>query len=209
MRVGELSNRSGVPVATIKFYVREGLLPPGDRTGPNQSDYGEPHLHRLRLVRALIDVGGLPVATVRAILAQVDAPEATLHLQLGKVQYALTAPRPATDDELAEVDAFLTRRDWTVRPSSPARSALAEVLGVMRTLGQDDLPVVVDRYADAVRPLAEAEVAALAARETVDAAVEGVVIGTVLGDRLLSALRRLAEEDVSTRLLNGGTPVVR
>lgn len=29
MRIGELSRRTGVPVPTIKYYVREGLLPPG------------------------------------------------------------------------------------------------------------------------------------------------------------------------------------
>ena len=29
MRLAELSERSGVPTATIKYYLREGLLPPG------------------------------------------------------------------------------------------------------------------------------------------------------------------------------------
>ena len=30
MLMAELSRRSGVPVATIKYYLREGLLPPGE-----------------------------------------------------------------------------------------------------------------------------------------------------------------------------------
>lgn len=28
MRIGDLAKTTGVPVATLKFYLREGLLPP-------------------------------------------------------------------------------------------------------------------------------------------------------------------------------------
>ena len=42
--MGELSRRSGVPIPTIKFYLREGLLPPGVATAANQADYDEEHL---------------------------------------------------------------------------------------------------------------------------------------------------------------------
>ena len=53
MRIAELSRDSGVPVPTIKYYVREGLLPPGELTSPNQAQYDASHLRRLRLIRAL------------------------------------------------------------------------------------------------------------------------------------------------------------
>jgi hypothetical protein len=36
-------------------------------------------------------------------------------------------------------------------------------------------------------------------RATLDGRLEGVIIGTVLGDALLAALRRLAEENASAR----------
>src|SRR3954466_10059870 len=62
MRISELSRRSGVPVPTIKFYLREHLLPPGLATAATQAQYGEEHVARLRLVRALVDVGRLPLA---------------------------------------------------------------------------------------------------------------------------------------------------
>ena len=42
MRIGELSRLSGVPVATIKYYLREGLLPPGVHSHPNQANYNTP-----------------------------------------------------------------------------------------------------------------------------------------------------------------------
>ena len=37
MRISELSTASGVPVPTLKFYLREGLLPPGDAIAVNQA----------------------------------------------------------------------------------------------------------------------------------------------------------------------------
>ncbi len=57
MRISELSRTTGVPIATIKFYLREHLLPEGTRTSATQAQYGEEHVSRLRLVRALIGPG--------------------------------------------------------------------------------------------------------------------------------------------------------
>jgi DNA-binding transcriptional MerR regulator len=37
MRIGELSKVTGVPVPTIKYYLREGLLPAGELSSPNQA----------------------------------------------------------------------------------------------------------------------------------------------------------------------------
>lgn len=68
MRMAELSRRSGVPVSSIKLYLREGLLPHGVRTAANQARYDDEHLQRLAMVRSLIEVGGLRVARVRAVL---------------------------------------------------------------------------------------------------------------------------------------------
>ena len=41
MRISELSAQTGVPVPTIKYYLREGLLPEGERSAPTQAAYGE------------------------------------------------------------------------------------------------------------------------------------------------------------------------
>src|SRR6478752_6940457 len=91
MRMKELSEVSGVPVATIKFYQRERLLPAGERTHPNQSVYGDEHLRRIRLIRALIEVGGLSVAAASvddrdamvetAVIGMVVGEALTLHLR--------------------------------------------------------------------------------------------------------------------------------
>src|SRR3954469_3247740 len=83
VRIAELSRRSGVSVPTIKFYLREGLLPPGTPTGRNQASYDGAHERRLRLLRALVEVGGLSTAALRQVLLAVDAPVAAVPALLG------------------------------------------------------------------------------------------------------------------------------
>src|SRR5919106_1373222 len=117
MRISELSSRSGVPVATIKYYLREGLLAPGTKTGPNQADYGDEHLHRLRLVRALVEVGGLSVATVGEVVTAIEDQTRSMHEVLGVAHGAL-APRsnekPDRSAARAQVDVFLDELGWSI-----------------------------------------------------------------------------------------------
>lgn len=215
MRVGELSRRSGVSVASIKYYLREGLLPPGERTSPNQAAYDEGHLRRLRMVRALIDVGGLSVAATRAVLAAVDDPEVGLHEALGRAQ-ATTVPDMAADgagDEpddrtRAEADRALAdlvrERGWRVSSLNPAWRTAVEVLATYARLGDEDLARQLGIYAEAMENVARREVAVVVDRGDRARTVEGAVVGTVLGDTLLAALRRLAQEHCSSELLEGG-----
>jgi len=72
MRMRELSQRSGVAVPTIKFYLREGLISPGEKSAPNAAAYQEAHLERLRLIALLRRTGRLGVSGVRRLLDSVD-----------------------------------------------------------------------------------------------------------------------------------------
>jgi DNA-binding transcriptional MerR regulator len=206
MRIAELSRDSGVPVATIKYYVREGLLDPGELTSRNQAQYDGSHLRRLKLIRALTDVGGLSIAAIRQLLSAVGSPATSPHDILGKTQYA-TTPRydyQASDASrqaaARQADELISRYSWQVNPDSPARELLVSVLAALRDLGQDDLLPLADAYAAPAAQIAAADLAAILARTTLDSQLEGVIIGTVLGDTLLAALRRLAEENASARL---------
>ncbi len=209
MRMATLSERSGVPVTTIKHYLREGLLPRGDRTAVNQARYSDDHLRRLRLIRVLTDVGGLDLARARAVLAAVDDPDASQHEMLGAAQWALS-PDGGVDEagpELgrarADVDVWLDDRGLRVHPDAPARQELARVLVALRDLGFAGEAAVFDRYADAARDLAAGDVASLPTDGPPDAVVEHLVVGTVLFDAALIALRRLAQEDASARRGSG------
>lgn len=208
MRIAELSRISGVPVPTIKYYLREGLLPAGELTSPNQADYGDQHLHRLRLIRALVDLGQVPVAGVKRIIEALDSDSLSLHDQIGRAHRAITPqPQLTASTEIraeaaAQVDELIRSRGWTVDPDAPALTTLIETVAAFRTLDQDHLAGFLDSYADAVEKFTELEVAAVtsrADRTTPDQIAESVVIGTILGETLISTLRLLAQESISAR----------
>jgi DNA-binding transcriptional MerR regulator len=74
VRISELSRNSGVPVPTIKFYLREGLLHEGIRTSATQAQYDESHQARLRLIRALVGPGGCSIATAHRVIEAIENP---------------------------------------------------------------------------------------------------------------------------------------
>ncbi|MFF1818776.1 MerR family transcriptional regulator [Kribbella sp. NPDC058245] len=205
MRIGELSKATGIPVPTIKYYLREGLLAPGELTSPNQASYGEAHIRRLRLIRALVDLAQVPVAQVKEIVDSLDADDIPLHDQIGRTHRALTPTRKPTASPEAraaaevEVNALLTRRGWTVEPEAPALTTLIETVAALRSLGQDSLVSFLDAYAEAVERFTQLEVEAVSA-PTRDQLAESVVIGTILGETLIASLRLLAHESTSAKL---------
>ncbi len=202
MRIGELSRHTGVPVPTIKYYLREGLVPHGERTSPNQARYDDSHVHRVRLVRALTEIGGLSIAAARDVIALMHEPGRGRLESIGKVHFAVQAARhphteEATETSVARANELIARRGWHVRPTNPARAALAGVLDYFTRLGRPDVLGLLDDYADAAERLADAEIDTLNSPD-VDHTAEHVVMLTVLGGALLNALRGLAQESVAS-----------
>lgn len=203
MRIGELSRETGVAIPTIKYYVREGLLPAGRLTSPNQASYDDGHVRRLRLIRGMIDVGGLSVSAVRDVLAAVDSPEESVHNVLGAAQEAITPRTAAAPEGMEEarrtVAEMIRRHGWRVGPENPSFEKLAVALATLRGIAHGDFEEVVDDYAAACERVAAADLAWAGRNAEVDGLVESVVVGTVLGDAVLSAMRRLAHVEWSAR----------
>lgn len=209
MRIGELSARTGVPAATIKYYVREGLLSGGERRSHNQVEYGEDHVRRLRLVRAMVEVGSVPIAKVREVLAEIEEPDRDLDSTLGVASRALSqhrvpAEEPAAEDlELAR--AIVRGRGWhTIDPDHGYIWTLADAIGRLRALGLADMVDVAGEYARAAEIVAEFDLSLLATRKERDEILEAMVVGTVLGDAIFEALRRIAQVEVSARVFQRG-----
>ncbi len=210
MRISELSRESGVSIPTIKFYLREGLLPPGTPTASNQAQYGDGHVHRLRLVRVLMDVGGLGVAAVRKVLDAIADEALPTHEMLGTVQFALGPvpdAGPVPDDVArarAEVDRFLAERGWRVSPENPSRRTLADALAALWRLGWQQGAEVFTPYAELAERLAAFEVGTVPDERSRAEAVESVVVGTVVFEAALVALRRLAQAHRSAERFAAG-----
>jgi DNA-binding transcriptional MerR regulator len=203
VRIGELSKATGIPVPTIKYYLREGLLPAGERTHANQVSYTAEHSQRLRLIRAMVQVGELPIGTVRTMLAEVDSAERPTDSMLGRLSGALVASRSpgahADEKELAETAALLQRHGYTRTDSVHVRM-IADVLAMLHRLGRPELVGIVDHYADLALQIAETDLATLTAIEDRDNLAESMIIGSVLGEALFAALRRAAHATVSARV---------
>jgi DNA-binding transcriptional MerR regulator len=206
----ELSEASGVPVPTIKFYLRERLLPAGDRTGPNQADYSQAHVRRIRLIRALIEVGGLSVATARAVTGVLDLPGQSLHNVLGLAQHAMAGGGDTPDSEefraaRSRIDELVDRLGWQVHQANPGRDGAAAVLTTLAALNQEGLSGILEPYARAAEIAARADLTAVARAGTTgdrDAMVCTAVIAMVVGETLTLHLRRMAQEHVSSQQMS-------
>jgi DNA-binding transcriptional MerR regulator len=200
MRIAELSQRSGVPIPTIKFYLRERILPRGKRVADNQAEYTEDHVQRLRLIRALVEVGSLSLTSVRKVLDSIDDERVAL-LDVLRIAHFALGPAPGDGEPtsdlgaaMADVDKFLADLGWEVDPDAPGRRALGQTLVTLRRLGQEIDVKDFEPYARAADRIAEREVASIDAGEPRGTVVEAIVLGTVAFEAALTALRRLAQE---------------
>ncbi|MZE73986.1 MerR family transcriptional regulator, partial [Streptomyces sp. SID5789] len=69
--IGELAERAGVTVKTVRFYSDRDLLPEVSRSAGGHRRYGPEALDRLRLIRSLRALG-LSVPEVRRVLEEED-----------------------------------------------------------------------------------------------------------------------------------------
>jgi len=73
--IGEAARRSGVKIETIRWYEREGVVPPAERSAAGRRRYDDAAVARLGFVRRCRDLG-FPLAEIRTLLAlpAADAP---------------------------------------------------------------------------------------------------------------------------------------
>jgi DNA-binding transcriptional MerR regulator len=210
MRLAELSERSGVSTATIKYYLREGLLPPGRRVTATQAEYDEEHLRRLRLVRALIQVGRIPVNSAREVLAALQDETLDRNERLGTAVWALPhGPAPDQDDPITEsarrsADELLDRLGWSYGDGSgeataPAYGMLVTAITTLSRLGYPCAAGDLEPYARAMERIAVTDLDVVERYGTPDEQVEAAVALTVLYEPVLLSLRRLAEAEESRR----------
>lgn len=81
LRMGALAEASGVSAATIKHYLREGLLPQPVKTSRNMAWYSPEYIDRIKLIKRLQEERYLPLHVIKRILEnEPDRVEARLEL---------------------------------------------------------------------------------------------------------------------------------
>lgn len=206
MKLAELSERSGLSIPTIKYYIREKLLPAGRITARNQAVYDETHLHRLVIIRSLSEVARLSLQQTRAVLGVMDdAPDdllAAMTAVMTALPPSIPVPRsaggsPRTEAALARIlESGTERADYHGFPQLRAALETAEAAG---------LPFDADSIAamfQHIQGIAQIEISAALNAPTDQEAVATTVLGSILGEPVIAGLRRIAREEFArTRLL--------
>lgn len=216
MKISELSRRTGVPVASIKYFRRQGLLPAGRATAATLAEYGEEHAERLRLIKALTTLGGLSIAATREVLGAVDQAHTT-EGALGAISYALPVPvassQSGADEEEdaeaqeaagTEVAELLAALDWRAPETSPHVRGLTAALKELRRLDAQYAPGELAAYARLAESVARLDLERAECLDDPVALAERAVIVFAICAPVFELLRRLAQEDQVRRRLPDG-----
>jgi DNA-binding transcriptional MerR regulator len=210
LKIGELAEQSGVPAATIRHYVREGLLPEPVKTSRNMAYYPPEFVERIALIKQLQEERFMPLKVIRELLASGDGDPDRLRALVaieGRIlERALAGEKERTSaaevrrrydvpkevlDRLAELDVLSPGRDGY----SPSDVRIVEAISRFRAGGYDERIgfTVYDtlRYKRALEGIAAEEVQVLLERLGElgpDQAVEMIEAGIEPLADLISAL---------------------
>lgn len=115
LKIAELSEVTGVPKDSIRYYVKEGLLPPPRKTSRNMAYYErDVFVPRIRFIKELQERRFLPLRIIKEILATEGGPTTVAEL-----------------DTLSALDGKVFAQGLPDAPPGPvARADVAERLGV-------------------------------------------------------------------------------
>lgn len=219
MQLAELSEASGVSPASIKYYRREGLLPPGERVTATRQEYGTAHLERLALIQVLREIADAPIARIAHLTAILDDPARSLLDALAAAQLlslglpAQEEPRAPEAVEHPAIPPLLDRLGWPDVDTAPRRA----LDGLLRMLEDRGVPTdleLLHRYAAPVAEIARADVDAIrrfpdagsGPAPSDDVQVMRAVAGAIAFDQLIRLLRALGHTSFSILAARDSAP---
>ena len=140
-KMRDLCEQTGLDRQTIHFYIQQGLVPEGQKTGRNMAYYSSAHLDRIRLVRSLAHERFLPLKAIRAVLEgqeEAFSPEQRALMSEVRLQVQ-SALRPSARSALVDAQEACERHGV----STDELQALVDV-GLVSTSTRDGTPCVVD-----------------------------------------------------------------
>lgn len=220
LKMSELVEASGVPGATIKHYLREGLLPDPVKTSRNMAYYRPETIDRIQVIKRLQEERFMPLKAIRTVLTEdpgqaralLDVEDRIIERALAKektrtsaaqVRQAYGVPGEALD-RLAEIG-ILTPNS---KGYSPSDVTIIEAISRFRAGGYDEQVgfTVYDtlRYKRALESLVKEEVDVLMDRlqgeMPPDRAVELIEAGAEpLRDFIAALHTKLMVEEVERR----------
>lgn len=224
MKLGELARRVETTTASVKFYIRAGLLPAGRKLNQTTAAYDESHVKRLELILGIRGIIGTSLARVGDLIAVIDDPTAGIldvmetaqtiavegpgsrsvdHGGSGADDSGGGGPADADADPVgasAAVSRLLAEQDWPDR-QSVARAAVEQRLRRMGGLGVELGSESLSRIAEAVGSIGVLD---LDVEEgTRDELALGVAVGTYEVSQLVVDMLRLAQTSHSIHSVDG------
>jgi len=210
IKIGELARRSGVPIATLKHYLREGLIHPAHKTGRTMSWYDASIAARVRAIKRLQRDQFLPLELIRKTVDEAGA--ATDDLAAAEAIAAVLeehgGSRSRTRAELLERGVSEPELQWLAAaklavPTGPDQRYAGDDLALLVTLGAarqaglsaEMLPfAILGEYLQALRTLVDVELRMFRAGVLPRAGSSKTAVlseaATRLSERLVVLLRR-------------------
>ncbi|MFE5563867.1 MerR family transcriptional regulator [Amycolatopsis japonica] len=121
MRIGELSQRTGVSPRSLRYYEDQGLLT-SSRSGAGQRHYSDAAVRRVALIRQLFDAG-MSSRVIATVLPCVDAPD---DLDVAEETFtAMMRERDRLDAEIAHLIDTRDALDVLIKGNSRHRAELS------------------------------------------------------------------------------------
>ena len=131
MQLAELARTTGASTSSIKFWIREGILPRGAKHNATTAEYGEEHCDRIELIQLLRTQLRVPMAEIARLTAMLDDPEVDFVSVQEKCQVLALGlhrpPGPMVGPEHEKISALCAELGWPDMHSW-AREELAAIL---------------------------------------------------------------------------------
>ncbi|MDO5092431.1 MAG: MerR family transcriptional regulator [Propionibacteriaceae bacterium] len=199
--ISALSRRSGLSVATIKYYIREGLIRSNQDLGADEAEI----VDQLKLIRGLVHVVGLSIQQVREVLNLVRNPTADPATSMTSATMVLPLAGARVSDPISDSLDFKDAREalasvgFDELPDAPYVAQLLSAITLAGECGAGFDTEHLAAYSRAARECAEADFKHLPLDSPIRAA-QVAVLGTAIYGPVLVGLRRLAHRELTNRL---------
>lgn len=202
--IDQLSQHTGVPGRTIRFYQSQGVLPSPRRQG-RMAFYDDDHVRRLQLIAELRDKG-LRLDAIRNALAELESGSDSLHHWLG------LSERFSQSSWVDDRPVLLTHEELVARfGPNPRKGLLADLegIGVVRREGAGVRPSFLVQSLPWVDNIVMLESVGIEMRMTVHAALKIQRTMVVLVDDLVGDFVSYFREDLQSGRPDRADRVVR
>jgi DNA-binding transcriptional MerR regulator len=157
LKISELAERADVPVATVRHYLREGLLPEPVKTSKNMAYYPPEFVERIRTIKRLQEERFMPLRVIKEALLAERTPKVELLERFNLPARALdrlaevgvlspdATGYSQADVRIVEAVAAFRAEGWNEKTGFGARD-VARLMDGLAPVVEDELALMVERF---------------------------------------------------------------